>query len=480
MPDNSIPVTVLSGILGAGKTTVLNHVLRESGERELAVLVNDMGEVNVDAELVAESSDIADEDEELVELSNGCICCELRGDLLDAIGELTRAREFDAIVVESTGVAEPLPVAQTLTLGFDQADLDPTEFYEETGIEPLEGCHLDTAVTVVDAHQFQTAMESDELLDDDGTEKHLGDLVVEQVEFCDVLLLNKCDLVDDDTLAEIEATLEVLQPRAGIVRTEHGRVDPTHLVDTGRFDFDAASQSAGWIRELEEPHASAEEEHGVTSFVFEARRPFHPERFADLLDRFPDAVVRAKGHFWIASGGDERSESSSERTRAAGSEQREDPGEESGATANAERIVSREDEAFTFNVAGQSIRVGPGGRWVDSLPAEERREHLEENSELEAHWHERWGDRNTRLVVIGTEMDHDSLRADLRACLATDDELASDSTFEDRFPTFEPPEADLEAETEADTDGSEMADRPENDDQREHAHDRTEELGIAD
>ncbi|APX95194.1 GTP-binding protein [Natronorubrum daqingense] len=463
MPDNSIPVTVLSGILGAGKTTVLNHVLRESDDRELAVLVNDMGEVNVDAELVAESSDIADEDEELVELSNGCICCELRGDLLDAVGELTRAREFDAIVVESTGVAEPLPVAQTLTLGFDQADLDPTEFYEETGIEPLEGCHLDTAVTVVDAHQFRTAMESDELLDDDGTEKHLGDLVVEQVEFCDVLLLNKCDLVDDDTLAEIEATLEVLQPRAEIVRTEHGRVDPAHLVDTGRFDFDAASQSAGWIRELEEPHASAEEEHGVTSFVFEARRPFHPERFADLLDRFPDAVVRAKGHFWIASS--------------------EDAGEESDATVNAERNVSREDEAFTFNVAGQSIRVGPGGRWVDSLPAEERREHLEDNPELEAHWHERWGDRNTRLVVIGTEMDHDSLRADLRECLATDDELAADATFEDRFPTFEPPEAELEADADDDADtadGSETANRHENDDQREHAHDRTEELGIAD
>ncbi|SDK01772.1 GTP-binding protein [Natronorubrum texcoconense] len=433
MPDNSIPVTVLSGILGAGKTTVLNHVLRESGDRELAVLVNDMGEVNVDAELVAESSDIADEDEELIELSNGCICCELRGDLLDAIGELSREREFDGIIVESTGVAEPLPVAQTLTLGFDQADLDPTEFYEETGIEPLEGCHLDTTVTVVDAHQFQAAMQSDELLDDDGTEKHLGDLVVEQVEFCDVLLLNKCDLVDDETLEEIEATLEVLQPRAEIVRTEHGRIDPERIVDTDRFDFEAASQSAGWIRELEQPHASAEEEHGVTSFVFEARRPFHPERFADLLDEFPDAVVRAKGHFWIASRG---------------------------------------DDAFTLNVAGQSIRVGPGGQWIDSLPAEERREQLEDSPELEEIWHEEWGDRSIRLVVIGTEMDHESLQSDLVDCLVTEAELDADpSTFEDRFPTFEPPE---EAAADDAVEGAEA------DGEHDHDHDATEELGIAD
>ncbi len=428
MSDNSIPVTVLSGILGAGKTTVLNHVLHESDDRDLAVLVNDMGEVNVDADLVAESSDIADEDEELVELSNGCICCELRGDLLDAIGELTQRRAFDGIIVESTGVAEPLPVAQTLTLGFDQSDLDPTEFYEETGIEPLEGCHLDTTVTVVDAHQFHTAMESDEILDDDGTKKHLGDLLVEQVEFCDVLVLNKCDLVDEETLEKVESTLEVLQPRAEIVRTEHGRIDPDDILETDRFDFEEASQSAGWIKELQEPHESAEEEHGVSSFVFEARRPFHPERFADLLDAFPDAVVRAKGHFWLAT---------------------------------------REDEALTFNVAGQSVRVGPGGQWIDTLPAEERREQLEANPQLEELWHDRWGDRNVRLVVIGTEMDHESLRDDLADCLLTDDELEADwSAFEDRFPTFEPPEPAAE----------DAADEPDADDQQE----QTEELGIAD
>jgi len=411
MGDNTTPVTVLSGVLGAGKTTVLNHVLSETSDRDLAVLVNDMGEVNIDAELVAESSDISHEDEELVELSNGCICCELRGDLLDAVGELTRANNFDAIIVESTGVAEPLPVAQTLTMGFNQSDLDPTEFYKETGIEPLDRCRLDTTVTVVDAHQFRNAIESDEILDDDGTEKHLGDLIVEQIEFCDVLLLNKCDLVDDATLAEIEAVLDTLQPRAEVIRTTHGRVDPKTILDTGRFDFEEAQTSAGWIQELQEPHASAEEEHGVTSTVFAVSRPFHPVRFADLLDTVPDAVVRAKGHFWLAG---------------------------------------REEDALSVNVAGASIRVAPAGKWVAALPQAEREEQLEAYPGLKDVWDDEWGDRGTRLVFIGTEMDHERLRSRLDDCLLSDAEMTADwSAFEDRFPVFEPPEEAEEGGMEA-------------------------------
>ena len=416
MSDYSTPVTVLSGTLGAGKTTVLNHVLAESGDRDLAVLVNDMGEVNVDADLVAESSDITEDEEELIELSNGCICCELRGDLLDAIAELTHERQFDAIVVESTGVAEPLPVAQTLTLGFDQSDLDPTEFYEETGVEPLEHCHLDTTVTVVDAHQFQRAMEAEEILDDDGTKKHLGDLLIEQVEFCDVLVLNKCDLVDEETLAEVEETVAALQPRAEIVRTIHGKIDPEAIIETGRFDFEEARQSAGWMQELQTEHESAEDEHGVTSFVFDARGPLHPERFADFLDSLSDDVVRSKGHFWLAG---------------------------------------REDEALTFNVAGQSIRVGPGGKWLATLPPEEREAQLEAHPQLAEDWDDEWGDRNVLFVFIGVEMDHEAIRADLEDCLLTEAEFEADwSTYEDRFPTFEyepqddAPEADPDAQEE--------------------------------
>ena len=399
MSRETIPVTVLSGNLGAGKTTVLNNLLNTRTDLDVAVLVNDMGEVNVDAERVAEHSDISEDDEDLIELSNGCICCELRGDLLDALAKLAQAREFDYLVIESTGVAEPLPVAQTLTMGFDQGDLDPTEFYEETGIEVMDYYELDTTVTVVDAHQFWTTFDSKESLMDGDTEKDLGSLLVEQIEFCDVLLLNKCDLVDEETLDEIEEMIEVLQPRAEIIRTEHGAVDPEVIVDTGRFDFEAASQSAGWMQELQEPHESAEEEHGVTSFVFESRRPFHPERFAELLDEFPTNVVRSKGHFWLAG---------------------------------------REDMALGIDAAGHSIRIAPAGGWIAALSAEEREAYLETNPQLEEVWDEEWGDRGTRLVLIGTDMDHDALRADLDAATLTGEEMAADwDAFEDRFPTFE-------------------------------------------
>ena len=428
MSRETIPVTVLSGNLGAGKTTVLNNLLNTRTDLDIAVLVNDMGEVNVDAERVAEHSDISEDDEDLIELSNGCICCELRGDLLDALAKLAQAREFDYLVIESTGVAEPLPVAQTLTMGFDQADLDPTEFYEETGIEVMDYYELDTTVTVVDAHQFWTAFDSKESVMDGDSEKDLGSLLVEQIEFCDVLLLNKCDLVDEATLDEIEEMIEVLQPRAEIIRTEHGVVDPDAIVDTGRFDFEEASQSAGWLQELQQPHESAEEEHGVTSFVYTSRRPFHPERFADLLDSFPANVVRSKGHFWVAG---------------------------------------REEMALGLNVAGQSIRVGPGGDWIATLPEEERETYFEANPELEEIWDDEWGDRGTQLVLIGTDMDHDALGADLDAALLTDDEMNADWTaFDDRFPVW-----DAEGDAEPGEGTEESA---------ETTDDGAEEVGLAD
>src|SRR6056297_3680306 len=387
MSRETIPVTVLSGNLGAGKTTVLNNLLNTRTDLDIAILVNDMGEVNVDAERVAEHSDISEDDEDLIELSNGCICCELRGDLLDALAKLAQAREFDYLVIESTGVAEPLPVAQTLTMGFDQGDLDPTEFYEETGIEVMDYYELDTTVTVVDAHQFWTTFDSKESLVDGDTEKDLGSLLIEQIEFCDVLLLNKCDFVDEETLDEIEGMLDVLQPRAEIIRTEHGAVDPGAILDTGRFDFEAASQSAGWRQELEEPHASAEEEHGVTSFVFESRRPFQPERFAELLDEFPTNVVRSKGHFWLAG---------------------------------------REDMALGIDAAGHSIRIAPAGGWIASLPEEEQAQYLEVSPELEANWHPTYGDRSSRLVLIGIGMNHDTLRSNLEAATLTAEEMDAD------------------------------------------------------
>lgn len=285
---------------------------------------------------------------------------------------------------------------------------------------------LDTTVTVVDAHQFWTTFDSKKSLMDGDTEKDLGSLLMEQIEFCDVLLLNKCDLVDEETLDEIEEMIEVLQPRAEIVRTEHGVVDPEVIVDTGRFDFEAASQSAGWMQELEEPHASAEEEHGVTSFVFESRRPFHPERFADLLDEFPTNVVRSKGHCWLAG---------------------------------------REEIALGLDVAGQSIRLTPAGTWLATLPEEEHAQYFEAYPELEENWHPKYGDRGSQLVIIGTEMDHDALRVDLETATLTDEEMDTNwDAFEDRFPTFQSSE-DTEEATNQDTQSTD---------------DSAEEVGLAD
>src|SRR6056297_946405 len=292
MPFNNdpIPVTILSGSLGAGKTTTLNHILSSEQELNAAVVVNDMGEVNVDADLVERESELTQNDEEIIELSNGCICCRLRGDMLDEVGRLAEERDFEYLLVESSGISEPIPVAQTFARGFEDAEFDPTGVYE-----------LDTMVSVVDAHSCWQGFDSGQALTDDDIEPQGNrvpeEALMDQIEFCDVLLLNKCDLVPDEELDEIEAVLRTLQPRAKIIRTEHGRVDPAEILGTGRFDFDEASQSAGWKHELQEGHhhEAAAEEHGVGSFVFKSDRPFHPERIAALLADLPDEIIRAKG-----------------------------------------------------------------------------------------------------------------------------------------------------------------------------------------
>ncbi len=384
---DSIPVTVLSGALGAGKTTTLNHVLTADHGREVAVLVNDMGEVNVDADHVEQQSELSQTDEEIIEMSNGCICCRLRGDMLEAVGSLVENREFDYLLVESSGISEPIPVAQTFALGFEDADYDPTEDY-----------HLDTTVTVVDAHAMYDGFDSGAALADEGatggTDRIPEGVLMDQIEFCDVLLLNKCDLVPDDELDEIEAVLEALQPRAEIVRTEFGAVDPAQILGTGRFDFEAAQNSAGWKHELEEGHHhdAAAEEHGVESFVFRADRPFHPERIAELFGSLPSSVIRAKGFFWSAG---------------------------------------REDIAMGLDKAGQSVRAGPNGRWIATLPPQERQRYFEAMPELEDEWDEEYGDRGVELVFIGRDFGRAELETWLEDCLLTDAEMDDDW---DRYP----------------------------------------------
>ncbi len=378
---DTIPVTVLSGALGAGKTTTLNHVLTADHGYEVAVLVNDMGEVNVDAELVENRSNLSQADEEIIELSNGCICCRLRGDMLEAVGALVENREFDYLLVESSGISEPIPVAQTFALGFEDADYDPTEDY-----------HLDTMVSVVDARAMYEGFDSGaSLVDEDahgGTDRVPEEVVMDQIEFCDVLLLNKRDLVDDDELAEIEAVLETLQPRAAIVRTEFGQVDPATILNTGRFDFEAARNSAGWKHELQhEHHHDPNEEHGVESFVFEADRPVHPERFREFLGALPPALIRAKGFFWSAG---------------------------------------REDVAMGIDKAGSSVRAGPKGQWIATLPPSQQQRYLQSVPGLEDDWDEEYGDRGCQLVFIGRDYDPTALDDWLSDCLLTDAEMDED------------------------------------------------------
>ena len=387
----TIPVTVLSGALGAGKTTTLNHVLTADHGYEVAVVVNDMGEVNVDAELVADRSELSQTDEEIIELSNGCICCRLRGDMLEAVGALVENREFDYLLVESSGISEPIPVAQTFALGFEDADYDPTEDY-----------HLDTMVSVVDAHALYEGFESGAaLVDDDahgGTDRVPEEVVMDQIEFCDVLLLNKCDLVPGHELDEIEAVLETLQPRAAVVRTEFGEVDPASILHTDRFDFEQAQNAAGWKHELQhDHHHDPSEEHGVESFVFETDRPVHPQRFQEFLESLPPALIRAKGFFWSAG---------------------------------------REDVAMGVDKAGSSVRAGPKGEWIATLPSRQQQRYLEAMPGLADEWDEQYGDRGCQLVFIGRDYDPAVLEEWLADCLLTDTEMADDwSDYPDPFGT---------------------------------------------
>jgi G3E family GTPase len=388
MNAKDIPVTVLSGSLGAGKTTLLNKVLNTEEHLDAAVVVNDMGEVNIDAELVEESE--MTEDEEVIELSNGCICCRLRGDLLDEVGRLAEERDFEYLLLESSGISEPIPVAQTFALGYD-ADFTP----EDTGrdFDPSDVYELDTTVTVVNAHSIYENFSSGEALTDEEVDAESDRMpegvVMDQIEFCDVLVLNKCDLVPEEELDEIEDVLRTLQPRAKILRSEHGDVDPGEILDTGRFDFEEAQSSAGWMHELEEGHhhEDAAEEHGVTSFVYRERKPFHPERIEEFLGDIPENVIRAKGYFWIPS---------------------------------ADAV------AMGLDKAGTSVRAGPNSRWLASLPQREIEKYFEKYPEVEDEWHPEWGDRNTKLVFIGREIDAASIEQELDDCVMTDEELEVD------------------------------------------------------
>lgn len=383
MTQKQVPVTVLSGYLGSGKTTVLNHVLNNRQGLKVAVIVNDMSEVNIDAALVKGEATLSRTEEKLVELSNGCICCTLRDDLMQEIEKLVNEGKYDYILIESTGISEPVPVAQTFTY----AD-------EESGIDLTRLARLDCLVTVVDANRFwhdfgsgQSLLDRNQATGDEDT-RDVVDLLIDQIETCDVLLLNKCDLVDDTELNKLEGVIRKLQPNAKIIRTENGQVNPSEILNTDRFDFEKVSMSAGWIQELEkESHTPETEEYGIGSFVYRRRKPFHPSRLAEFMSYWPEEVVRAKGLVWLAAEG---------------------------------------DVAASLSQAGPSIQFGPAGHWVAALPEADKEEILRNEPDVLEKWDAQWGDRQTELVMIGIEMERESIEDELDQCLLSDEEMLAD------------------------------------------------------
>ncbi|MEK3884014.1 GTP-binding protein [Paenibacillus sp. PL2-23] len=392
--ERRIPVTVLSGYLGAGKTTILNHVLNNREGLKVAVIVNDLSEVNIDAELVREGGGLSRNEEKLVEMSNGCICCTLRDDLLQEVERLAMEGRFDYILIESTGIGEPLPVAQTFTYVDEEQNIDLSKL-----------TRLDCMVTVVDAFNFWQDFNSSESLSQrnqeagEGDTRHVVHLLTDQVEFCDVLIINKCDLISEEELVKLETALRGLQPRAKFIRASQGNINPKEILNTGLFDFDAASQSAGWIQELQKEHHTPEtEEYGISSFVYTRKIPFHPERLLKWMAKWPKAVVRSKGILWLAT---------------------------------------RNNTAISFSQAGVSRQLAPAGLWVASLSEDERKAYFGENYPKSPDWDDEWGDRVTKLVLIGIDLDKEAISQSLDGALLTPEEMSGNwRSLADPLPAF--------------------------------------------
>ena len=393
-----LPVTVLSGFLGAGKTTVLSHILNNRENKKVAVIVNDMSEINIDAATVKSEVSLNRSEEKLIEMSNGCICCTLREDLLEEVNKLAKEGRFDHLVIESTGISEPLPVAETFT------------FADEQGVSLSDVAKLDTMVTVVDAVNFLKDYQEAKYLKDKGEslgeddERSVADLLVDQVEFADLILISKTDLVNTEDLERLKAILKTLNTDAKVLPIEHGNVDIDKVLNTGLFDFERARQAPGWLKEMRGEHIPETEEYGIGSFCYEARRPFHPDKFHEFLHNTKQygKLIRSKGFFWLAT---------------------------------------RPEYAGQRSQAGGIARYGFAGLFWKAVPEKDWPEDEEYLASIKNQWVEPFGDMRQELVFIGQSLDQEKMTQKLNECLLTEEEVLKGreywETLKDPFPVWE-------------------------------------------
>ena len=399
--SSRLPVTVLSGFLGAGKTTVLSHILNNRENKKVAVIVNDMSEINIDASLVENEVSLNHSEEKLVEMSNGCICCTLREDLLIEINKLAEEKKFDYLVIESTGISEPLPVAETFT------------FEDENGVSLSDAANLDTMVTVVDAVNFIKDYEEAKYLQETGEslgeddERSVADLLVDQIEFADVILISKTDLVEDKDIDKLKAIIKTLNTQAEIIPIKEGNVEIDKVLNTGLFDFakaKEAKEAPGWLKEMRGEHIPETEEYGISSFTYTARRPFLPEKFYNFLHSTEKygKLIRSKGFFWLGS---------------------------------------RLEYAGQWSQAGGIARYGFAGMFWRSVPKQDWPTDEQTLASIKANWVEPFGDMRQELVFIGQGLDESAIKKALDECLVSEDDMLKGEEFwtnlDDPFPPWQ-------------------------------------------
>mgnify|MGYP001242369857 FL=1 len=393
-----LPVTVLSGFLGAGKTTVLSNILNNRQDKKVAVIVNDMSEINIDSAIIHNEVSLNRSEEKLVEMSNGCICCTLREDLLEEVTKLAQDGRFDYLVIESTGISEPLPVAETFT------------FADEDGVSLSDVANLDTMVTVVDAVNFLKDYEEAKYLQETGEslgeedDRSVTDLLVDQVEFADLILISKTDLATPSEIERLTAILKTLNTHAKVVPTSHGQIDINEVLNTGRFDFERAQQAPGWLKEMRGEHVPETEEYGIASFSYGARRPFHPKKFHNFLHGTEKygKLIRSKGYFWLAT---------------------------------------RPQFAGQWSQAGGIARYGFGGMFWKAVPEKDWPEDEDYLASIKSQWIEPFGDMRQELVFIGQGLEKEAITGALDECLLSEEEMLKGKEYwvslSDPFPAWE-------------------------------------------